>query len=209
MTDSGYPFERDMMQYDVSKESSSNLIDVKRIVYRAIHSWYLILLTLLIAFITAWAINRYSTSIYSVKASILIKENEENVGAKLLYNNALVNPYRNFYNELYILKSLPLLISVVEELEFDKRYFREGEIKTTEIYDSDFPFSCKVIKGATKGLKINYIQLSKNDYSLNIYDSKGAIGESRTYYYGDTVSVNGTKLVIDNKNESDLSYLNK
>jgi len=48
--------------------------------------------------------------------------------------NALVNPYRNYLNEPYIIRSYPLIEKVVEELNFEVAFFQEGNIKTTEVY---------------------------------------------------------------------------
>jgi len=57
-------------------------------------------------------------------ASIVIREKEETSGAELLYSNALVNPYRNYLNEPYIIRSYPLIEKVVEELNLKLPFFR-------------------------------------------------------------------------------------
>src|SRR4026209_27155 len=110
-------------------------VNLKRVLDRIIRLWYIIIISLTIALVSAFLINRYSKRIYPVRASIIIKENDENAGAKFLYDNALINPYRNFYNELYIMKSYPLLQEVMESLGFQISMFREGEIQTTEYYN--------------------------------------------------------------------------
>ncbi|MEQ8476383.1 polysaccharide biosynthesis tyrosine autokinase [Fulvivirga sp.] len=185
--DSGYPFERDMMQFEASRESGSNLIDYKRILYRALRYWYVIISTLVVSLVVAYSINRYSTRIYPIKASIIIKENQENVGAKLLYNNALVNPYRNFYNELYILKSVPLMSSVVENLDLNTRYFREGEIKTTEVYDKNIPFKFHFLEGHTpSGKTMELTLLNANRFKLQLLEDTRT-SEPITYEFGDTI----------------------
>ncbi len=99
----GYPFERDLMQFEASKETSSGNLDYKRVLFRAIKYWYILVVSLLICLAVAYLINRYTTRVYSINASIIIKESEENVEGKLLYNNLLVDPYRNFKNELHII----------------------------------------------------------------------------------------------------------
>lgn len=111
-------------------------IDYKRILFHALRFWYLILLSLLIGITIAYFINRYATRIYAVTASIMIRENAENADAKFLYNNPLVNTYRNYQNELYIIRSYPLITSVIENLNFHVRIVKEGDIKTTEQYSS-------------------------------------------------------------------------
>src|SRR5689334_3922410 len=115
-----------------------------RVLALALRFWYLVVLSLVVALIIAALINRYSERVYPISASILIKENEENVGAKFLYDNELLNPYRNFLNEIYIMKSYPLLQEVVISLGFDVSVYREGNIKTTEYYDPTFPLEFKL-----------------------------------------------------------------
>ena len=66
------------------------------------------MLSLLIALTIAFLRNRYAVRIYPVTASIIIKETEEAGGGELLYTNALIDPYKNYLNELYILRSYPL-----------------------------------------------------------------------------------------------------
>jgi uncharacterized protein involved in exopolysaccharide biosynthesis len=99
--------------------SSGMPVNFKRILDRAIRYWYLILLSLVSAFAIAFLFNRYSTRVYTVSASIIVREGTENAAAEFLYkSNPLVNPYRNFFNELYIMRSYPFLQQVVEQLNF-------------------------------------------------------------------------------------------
>src|SRR5690349_7031275 len=83
-------------------------IDFKRILYHVLKYWYWVLLSLVVCISIAFLRNRYATKVYPITASIIIKETEENAEGKLLYNNPLVNFYRNYLNELYIIKSYPL-----------------------------------------------------------------------------------------------------
>jgi len=129
-----------MIDFEQQKPKAGGIdINFKRIASRALRFWYLILASLIIALTLSYITNRYSTSIYPVSASIIINESDENAGAKFLYNNELLNPTRNFYNEIYIMRSYPLLEHVVQALSFDVSFYLEGNIKTTEYYDPDQP----------------------------------------------------------------------
>ncbi|MBL7858478.1 MAG: polysaccharide biosynthesis tyrosine autokinase [Cyclobacteriaceae bacterium] len=118
-------------------------IDYKRVLFRALRLWYLVALSLLVALTVAYLINRYTTRIYPVTASIIIREPAENTDARFLYNNPLVNAYRNFYNEPYIIRSYPLLQEVVEALNFQVTIQKEGNIKVVEQYT--LPFDIAVL----------------------------------------------------------------
>lgn len=94
-------------------------VNVKRILGMAVRYWYLIVLSVLTALSMAFLINRYSAKIYSVTAAIIVREGTENAAAEFLYkSNPLVTPYRNFYNELYIMRSYPLLREVIDSLNY-------------------------------------------------------------------------------------------
>lgn len=110
-------------------------IDFKRVLARAIRFWYVVILSLGIALVTAVYQTRYSEKVFPVSASIMIRETQETGGAELLYKNALIDPYRNYLNEPYIIRSYPLIEEVVEKLNFNISLYREGYFMTTEAYN--------------------------------------------------------------------------
>lgn len=172
-------------------------VDFKRIASRALKFWYLVLLSLFICLAIAFLVNRYSPRVYPVTASILIKENYENVGAKFLYNNELINPYRNFYNELFIMRSYPLLEEVMVNLKFDVSLFREGEIKTTEYYDPSFPVNFEVFGTKPYGRKFYFTARGNNAFDFQYAENDGPSGKQfKGLSFGDTVSVNGFSLLV-------------
>ncbi|MBX7126258.1 MAG: hypothetical protein K1X47_11235, partial [Cyclobacteriaceae bacterium] len=115
-------------------ERENPRIDYKRVLYQALRHWYWVLLSLSVAVGIAYVKNRYAKPVYPVTASILIKEEKETNGAELLYTNKLIDQYRNYYNEIYILRSIPLVQSVIEDNNFGVSIYKEGEVLTSEIY---------------------------------------------------------------------------
>lgn len=124
------------MRASTSDSSPISPIDFKRILYRLIKYWYVVVLSLTVALVVAFYNNRYTQRIYPISASIIIREKEETSGAELLYNNALINQYRNYLNEPYILRSYPLVMRAVEKLNFMVAVYKEGRVITTELYNS-------------------------------------------------------------------------
>lgn len=191
-------------QDSIDKQTSAaSPINLKRILSRVIRFWYLILMSVLVFLTAAFVVNRYSTRIYPIKASIIIKENEENASAKFLYNNELVNPYRNHLNEIYIMKSYPLLQEVLESLNFTVSYYREGDIKTTEFYDPDFPIKIELLnspRGITTSL---YLTInSEHDYTINYNNiEEQESKEFSSLPYNDTVRVNGYQMIVHKKGD--------
>ncbi len=171
------------------------LVNVKRVIARALRFWYLIVASALAGLSIAYVVNRYTTKIYPVKASIIIKENEENLGAKFLYNNELVNPYRNHLNEVYIMKSYPLIQEVVESLHLEISMYKEGDIKTTEYYNPEFPLQIRFAKDKKQAGRPFFIKIV-DENTFQIYyegldtDTKEA-KHLQHLSFNDTVRVNG------------------
>ncbi|WP_222933021.1 hypothetical protein, partial [Fulvivirga aurantia] len=63
-------------------------VNFKRVLARVLKYWYLLVVSAIIALSIAHLVNRYATPIYPVTASIIIRESEENAGAKFLYDNS-------------------------------------------------------------------------------------------------------------------------
>lgn len=156
-------------------------IDPKRIIYQATRYWYLIALSILTGLTVAFLINRYATRIYSINASIIIKETQEASGGELLYNNPLVKFYRNYLNEIYIIRSIPLIERTVQEQGFDKTFFRIGNFLTTESYKT-LPFSIDIIKNEQdKALDFNFDFINDDKFSLSYFEDGEKITEEKKF----------------------------
>ena len=182
---------------NVSAKSAGGIhLEPKRVAARALRFWWVIVLTMVLALAIAYLYNRYAERIYPVTASIIIKENYENVGAKFLYNNELINPYRNFYNELFIMKSYPLLEEVMLSLNFDVSLYREGELKTTEYYDPNFPVVFEVIGKKPYGKRFYFTARDEHSFDLQFLTENDIEGKAlKSQLFNDTVKVNGFDLV--------------
>jgi hypothetical protein len=179
-------------------------INFKRVFSRMLQFWYVIPLFLIITFTIAYIVNRYSTRIYPVTASILIKENDENAGAKFLYNNELINPYRNFYNEIYIIRSYPLLQEVIMSLGFEVSFHREGDFKTTEYYDPHFPVKFHILPTGTKPYGRSFLFTIKNEktFSLqHVADDEESGKKFDDLLFNDTLKINGYRLFAQSRGD--------
>jgi len=176
-------------------------IDLKRIVYRAGQYWYIVLASFLFGVGIAYFKTRYAVPIYPVSASIVIKEKEEATEGKLLYNNPLVSGFRNYLNELYIIRSYPLIERTLRDINFGVAFYTEGNVLTTEVYD--IPIDTHIINDSDVGNANFYFKyLDNNRFQLIEHDdiekNKGAI-----YNFGDTISRDGLSIVFEPKPGSD------
>ncbi len=171
-------------------------IDYKRILYRILRYWYVVALSLVIALTIAFFKNRYATRIYSVTASILIKETEDVSEGKLLYNNPLVSFHRNYLNEIYIIRSYPLIEKTLKDLNFGVSFYQEGNVLTSEAYEylpieahvvNDFDglsgsFYFKILNGT----QFQLAEISDDEKELN----------KRSFAFGDTITYGGLEIVF-------------
>lgn len=165
-------------------------IDYKRVLFRAWSYWYIILLSLIVSITIAFLRNRYATRIYPINASLLVKEADDISGAEILYNSPLLNVKRNYLNEIYIIKSFPLIQRVVVDLNFDVRFYGEGNILTTEIYDN-LPFSVVPVRNEiSRPVSFVFKLLNDREFQLST-DTK-----TQKFVFGDTTRFEGFTGII-------------
>jgi len=181
-------------------------IDFKRIAFRAIRFWYLVVLSLVTCVFIAFLINRYALHVYEITASIIIREKDESSSAaQILYSNSLIDPYRNYLNEPYIIKSYPLMESVVKELNFEVAFYKRGNVKTSEIYD--VPFKAKLLYTAKGGSMIFKI-IDENTFSLEPANN-GSSHREAFFKFNDSIDYLESRFVVfKNSNRSINQYRN-
>lgn len=174
-------------------QSEGLQIDFKRIAFRAIRFWYLVILSLVTCLFIAFLINRYALHVYQITASIIIREkNESSSAAQILYSNSLIDPYRNYLNEPYIIKSYPLMESVVKELNFEVAFFKKGNVKTSEIYD--VPFKAKLLS-TTRGGSMIFKIIDENTFSLQPVNNESNNREG-FFKFNDSIDYSGSRFVL-------------
>lgn len=165
-------------------------VDFKRVAYRALSKWYLVALSLFVAIAIAFFRNRYTERVYPVYASILIREREAAGGADLLYSNPLVNPYRNYLNEPYIIRSYPLIEKVVGDNNFHVSFYREGYFMTTESYNY-IPVQAELLGGSRTSGRFVFQLRDVDKFQLSTSMDDESSGQ---FAIGDSISFNGFNL---------------
>lgn len=171
-------------------------IDFKRVLARAIRFWYVVVLSLGIAMIIAFYNNRYTQRVYPVTASILIREVQETGGAELLYKNSLIDPYRNYLNEPYIIRSYPLIEKVVRDLNFHLVFLQEGYVVTSEAYGY---LPVKAYWCGTDEIKTGkfiFRLLSENSYSITRWSDRENENAGTEFLLNDTITYQEYQLCV-------------
>jgi capsular exopolysaccharide synthesis family protein len=121
----------------VQGEEKEDLISVMEIVTLFIKHWKWIIVGLLVALAGAFVYLRYTTPVYRVSSSVVLKEEGRRGSSPMpgtLEEIAMMGAVSNVENELYILKSRSLVRSVINRLDLHTSYIVEGRIKSTDLY---------------------------------------------------------------------------
>ncbi len=114
-------------------------VDLRLLLHKYfVRFWWLYLAGVLIAGAGAWLYLRYTTPLYQVRSTMLVKTPESSTGDVsqefILGELGLAPPANNLENEIQILKSRSLMLEVVSRLNLHIIYEAEGRIKRGEQY---------------------------------------------------------------------------
>jgi tyrosine-protein kinase Etk/Wzc len=131
-----------MMQYsrNINIQEGNEFREISDLLFK---NYRIFILSIIISIGTAFLLNRYSIPTYRVSASILIKANtaqRSNSGSEndFLYNN-LFGGNQSFQNELFIMKSYPIIEKTIRNLDLSVTYYLKGKFNYYEAY-RDIPF---------------------------------------------------------------------
>lgn len=191
-----------LSQLDDRSQKAGPSVNPARVFERAVRYWYVFVVMLVLTLSAAWMINRYTTRVYRITASVVLRESDENIGAKILYGSTFGKSLRNYRDELIIMKSIPLLQQVVQKLGIEVTYHADGEIKQKEWYLPDLPV--RMIPAAGKPLpygrafRIRFS--SEQQFDWAVVDAKGEpVGDWATLTYGDSVTINDSRFCVCRK----------
>ena len=179
---------------DVKNQPTGLTLDFKRVLSRALRFWYIVILSLVVSITIAFYQTRYSERVYPVSASIVIRETQETTGAELLFKNSLIDQYRNYLNEPYIIKSYPLIEKVIRDLNFDVSFSREGYFMTTDAY-SYIPVKGRLCNGQEPTTR-ELIFKVKNETQYTLSESNVDDLIETPFTFGDSIDYNGISLCI-------------
>lgn len=178
-------------------------VDIKQFLFKILHSWPWIALSLIIALTAAWLYSRYAEPVYKAKASIMIKD-EKKGGAGLLDNPLLKEldlggGGKLVDNEIVILKSYDLMEDAVKKEQLFLDIKSKGKLTNRSVFAKESPLSIRFANPdtITKPIQWTIARQSNGRWSL----SYGAHGKELTITRGRWYSINGLLFQItDNPN---------
>ena len=117
-------------------------IDLKELIFKYIRYWKWFVISVAAFLIIAAIYLRYTTRIYEVKSTVLLKDDRKGGGKadlKAFEELSIFDTKNNVDNEIEILKSASLMEDVVKKTGTYIKYSTKGRVKTSEIYGNECP----------------------------------------------------------------------
>lgn len=142
-------------------------IDIKNLIYICLSHWYLFVVGAVIALAIGFVINRYTTNIYQVTGTVLVKEDKTNFDPTSLMTGISYGTLQNIENEMAILRSYSLCERVVKKMDLEVSYFEKGRIATTEMYKTA-PFTVEFDRSVPQTVGLVYEISILNDGKISL-----------------------------------------
>lgn len=173
------------MDYNQTQdEAQEESLNIREIIKPYIHRWYWFIIGAIVTVIVAWFFLRYSIPVYSTESTLLIKEVKKSTSGQP--EMSVISELggiggmgtNSVDNEIEILKSKKLMLSVVRELALETNIYSKGKIKETELYKETSPFFVRIISEKKKAqypkkeviakIKGNKIIIESESFKKNI-----------------------------------------
>lgn len=174
-----------MSELDFQEDNNESL-DIKGLIMRYLRYWYLFVIGAAIALTAAHLYLRYSTPVYNVKATILIKDESgaDLANSGLFGDMALLKANKSFSNEVLVIKSKGLMERVLIELGMEVSYFGEGRIKSPELYGGRSPIKAVIAQLDSAGLGRSFVVEVEDNNTFSIYEGDNKVS---THKFGEQI----------------------
>jgi tyrosine-protein kinase Etk/Wzc len=150
------------LEYEHKVPSSKTKIqeenDLKKVTTIFLRNYILFIVSTIITLSVAFLINQYSRPVYSISSSILIKDNKNQaVGREVneFLNSSLFGNNQNFQNELWVLKSSPVLEQTIRNLDLSITYYSKGRFQYHDAYQNA-PFQVWFLPGHPQPVNVRF-----------------------------------------------------
>jgi len=137
-----------MNQSNINSHSSENSIfpndnphqteklDLKKWIFRFLSNWHWFAVFFIVGLTIAFFVNKYTTPIYKIGASVLIKSNDQsNMPEEMAMLSGFSSPdMKNFQNQVILLKTESQILRTLDQLDFNVSYYTKGKFTLSSIY---------------------------------------------------------------------------
>lgn len=185
-------------------ENENDSFNPKKILYTLWKNKFFIVFCVVLAISIAWWKTYYATPIYTIGASLQVKDNRKSPSPiALLYSEDMFGGSKRLSAEIKFIRSYPFIKRVCEKMDLRVFYYQEGNIRTTEIYPAqNAPFEVIINIDADSNLLElpNYKIKFENEKNFLLIESHEEWDNARSYTFGETISESSTTFKVLNKN---------
>jgi tyrosine-protein kinase Etk/Wzc len=186
-------------------------LDIKRYLSLFISNWYWFAISVLIALTLAYAINRYSSKLYTITSTLLIKDDQfaggNRIVGSVIPGGDIFRSQQNMTNEISILKSYSLNRRVIDSLpEFQIVYYAVGKrnIAETQLYKiCPFKVFTNITEIQPQNVKVDVRINSATTFLLHVDGNKAA---DRQIKFGQRFSDYGFDFIIDLRDKGNYTF---
>lgn len=154
----------------------------KEVLFKYLHYWPWVALSLIIMLFLAFTKLRYSTPIYRIGGKILVKNDRQSRGSNEKFEDIFLmqGASSNLNDEIEILKSRVMAARVINTLQYQLSFGNKGNIRVSAIHPADMPFKFEVlsVKDSLSSFSITITILNENEFRLN--DNKEILNFNQT-----------------------------
>ena len=172
-------------------------IDIKNLIYICLSHWYLFAACVVIALAIGFVINRYTTNVYQVTGTVLVKEDKTSFDPTSIMTGISYGSMQNLENEMAVLRSYSLCERVVKKMDLEVSYFEKGRIATTEMYKTA-PFTVEFDRAVPQTVGLAYEISILDDGKIGL---KAQSEYHKTYDFILCQTVTSQPAIIETKGE--------
>src|ERR1035437_9552150 len=141
--------------------------DFKKITELILRNYKLFVAGIIVALALVYIVNRFLIPVYKISSSVLIKEDTKQSGdrdANNYLNSSLFKMNQNFQNELWVLKSSPVIEQTIKNLDLSVSYYRKKGFQYLNAY-KNAPFHIVFRRNQVQPINVRfYISFVNKEY---------------------------------------------
>jgi|WetSurSiteA1Bulk_404760.scaffolds.fasta_scaffold00720_5 tyrosine-protein kinase Etk/Wzc len=140
--------------------------DLKQFIQLITRNYKMFVVCVVVAMVLAFVAIRFMESRYKISSSLLIKEDTQKPTGNMndFLNSSLFGVNKNFQNELWVLKSSPVLEQTIKNLDLTTGYYLKTGLKQQDAY-GQAPFHILVLQNHVQPVNVRFkISIQDNSH---------------------------------------------
>lgn len=156
-------------------QEKENQINLAELWFKVCEKWYLFAITVAIALILAFFVNRYATPKYEAESTLLIKTNNDMLNSMFVNTALLRTGNEDFQNAIGTIQSNSITKQVLKTMNMYVSYYQRLNFRYDDIYkDTPFEVILDITQPQPTNMNIKVKILDKKTFELS-YDAKSNI----------------------------------